>query len=178
MDRPYLPVQGLGERLVTVVSDEDYEMAQAFSWSLAGGKGSRGKYAATRVQLDGRPQTHYLHRLVAWRMGLIEHIVGEEAGNWTTSVDHANGDKLDNRRENLRLLDRQQQMRNPNDGLRTTNRSGHRGVSFVQSRERFGKPWMAYVGVNNKTINLGWYATVEEAAEARGAWDDRNAIEA
>lgn len=159
---------------MTVVSDEDYEMASMFAWTMTGGKGSRGKYAATRVTLDGRRHTHYLHRLVAWRMGLIEEIVGTDAGRWRVLVDHENGDKLDNRRCNLRLLDRPRQMRNPNDAVRSTNRSGYRGVSFVRARARFAKPWMAYVTVNYKTINLGWHATAEDAAATRRAWDDQH----
>lgn len=110
-----------------------------------------------------------MHRWVARRAGLLTEDTPASA-----EVDHINGDKLDNRRENLRLLKRPDNMRNPNDGLRTTNRSGHRGVSFVKSRERFGKPWMAYVTVNYKTHNLGWYSTVEAAAEARRLWDAQN----
>ncbi len=152
--------------ITTVVDEEDADLA-CLRWSMAGGKGSRGKYASRR---EGRT-TVYLHRVIALRMGLVERVAGE--GRARGSVDHVNGDKLDNRRRNLRLATRAQQMTNGNDGLRSTNRSGYRGVSFVKRRERFGKPWMAYVTVNYKTINLGWYATVEEAAAARRAWDER-----
>jgi len=154
----------------TVVDDVDADLA-LHRWSMAGGKGSRGKYVSRKV----RGTTEYMHRLIAQRMGLVAQVTGE--GRSAPSVDHANGDKLDNRRANLRLRDRPRQMRNANDGLRSTNRSGHRGVSFVAKRERFGKPWMAYVTVNYVTKNLGWYATVEEAAEARRRWDKEHAKE-
>ena len=118
----------------------------------------------------------YLHRWVAHRMGLIPSLEERTArGRRAVSIDHINGEKLDNRRSNLRVLDRPAQTRNLADKPRSTNRSGHRGVSFVKSRERFGKPWMAYVTVNYKTINLGWYATVDEAAAARQRWDAENA---
>src|SRR6266511_1337383 len=142
----------------------DYDDLAKFRWSMAGGKGSRGKYAATKRTVNGKKTTIYMHRMVAARMGLLINPAGEQAGHWTVSVDHKNGDKLDNQRVNLRLRDRPSQMRNGNDALRTTNRSGYRGVSFVARRERFGKPWMAYVTVDYRTKNLGWYATVEEAA--------------
>ena len=32
----------------------------------------------------------------------------------------------------------------------------------------------AYVQLNYKSKNLGWYATVEEAVAARAAWDREN----
>ena len=154
------------DRVVALVDDTDLVLVESFSWHMAGGKGSTGKYAATNVRLHGKPVTHYMHRMVAWAMGLILSPVGTEGPRWTLSVDHINGDKLDNRRENLRLLDRPSQMRNPNDGLRSTNRSGHRGVAFVASRERYGKPWMAHVMVDGKAINLGWFASVDEIGRA------------
>jgi hypothetical protein len=155
-----------GVILDVTVDDEDWDEVSRHHWHMAGGKGHTGRYV---MGSDG----FYLHRLIAYRAGIIPSLAVEQGqrGKWSQSVDHANGNKLDNRRANLRLRDRAAQMRNPNDKPRSTNRSGHRGVSFVKSRERFGKPWMAYVTVNYKTINLGWYATVEEAAAARQAWD-------
>lgn len=147
------------------ISDEDVDLVIR-AWHLAGGKGAVGRYVCDSGGL-------YLHRLVAVRMGLLPSIKVQPGmrGKWSQSIDHINGDKLDNRRSNLRLRDRPQQMRNSNDGVRSTNKSGYRGVSYVKRRERFGKPWMAYVTVNYKTKNLGWYATVEEAAAARQAWE-------
>jgi len=110
-------------------------------------------------------------------MGLLASTAPEagQRGKWHVSIDHENGDKLDCQRSNLRLRDRPRQMRNPNDRLRSTNRSGYRGVSYVKRREQYGKPWMAYVTVNRKTINLGWYASAEEAAAARHRWDEEAA---
>lgn len=165
-------VKGPGGPFVSLLDDEDEDLL-AHTWRMTGGRGHRGKYAATVISEDGKAATIYLHRAVAARMGLLDGLRPEQGmrGRWVTSVDHINGDKLDNRRENLRLRSRSEQMRNGNDGARSTNKSGHRGVSYVKSRERFGKPWMAYVTVNYKTKNLGWYATVEEAAEARRQWD-------
>lgn len=149
------------------VDSQDWDEVRRHNWHMAGGKGHAGKYART-------PEGIYLHRLIAYRMGLLPSlwITAGQQGRWSISVDHINGNKLDNRRCNLRLRDRSQQMRNPNDKPRSTNKSGYRGVSYVKLRARFGKPWMAYVTVNYKTINLGWYATVEEAAAARRAWDE------
>src|SRR6266851_621253 len=155
-----------GSILEVLVSDEDFAKASAVPWHMAGGKGRVGKYAFS-------PQLGYLHRWVALRMGLLSTTAPERGrrGRWRVSIDHENGNKLDCQRGNLRISGRSQQMLNPNDGLRSTNRSGYRGVSFVASRERFGKPWMAYVQHHGTSKNLGWYASAEEAAVARGRWD-------
>jgi hypothetical protein len=171
-------VRGPSGLHVALIDDEDEELL-VHTWRLAGGKGGHGKYAATVIVEDGQAATIYLHRAVAARMGLIDGLKPEKGmrGRWLSSIDHANGNKLDCRRENLRVRIRADQMRNPNDRPRNTNRSGHRGVSFVARRERYGKPWMAYVTVNYRTKNLGWYATAEEAAAARRRWDEQHAKE-
>lgn len=164
-----------GDREVQV-SEEDSDLAE-HRWYLTGGKGSgAGKYLARHPRIPGgKPITVYLHRIVALRMGLISQIRPEVMrGHWKNSVDHINGDKMDNRRENLRLRTRPEQMSNTNDALRSTNTSGYRGVSYAANRERYGKPWRATVTVNYKSKTIGWFATVEEAAEARRKWDELN----
>jgi hypothetical protein len=163
---------------IAQVDDEDWEHVSTYRWSMAGGKGSRGRYAATSVKVDGRVTTLYMHRVVAHRAGILDSLRIEAGarGRWSHSIDHINGNKLDNRRANLRLLDRQQQMLNTNDGLRKTNTSGYRGVTFDKRRATFAKPWKASVMVNYKYKNLGYYATAEEASAARKAWDDMHAV--
>lgn len=157
-----------GTVLDILIDDQDWDIVSRFHWHMSGGKGGKGKYVQSSTGV-------YLHRLIAQRMGLIVKAKGE--GRSVPSIDHENGNKLDNRRSNLRLRTRAQQMINPNDALRVTNRSGYRGVSYVKSRAKFGKPWFANVMVAGKTINLGWYATAEEAHQARLRWDEQHAEE-
>jgi hypothetical protein len=66
-------------------------------------------------------------------------------------VDHINMVKCDNRIENLRLCTKAQNQYNT--GLRVSNKSGHKGVSFCKST---GK-WLAQARVDGKKINLGRY---------------------
>lgn len=76
-------------------------------------------------------------------------------------VDHINRNKLDNRRENLRICSRLENVRNT--GLRTNNSSGVIGVYY---RERF-KKWHASIRINGKAKSLGYYHDKKDAIAAR-----------
>lgn len=76
-------------------------------------------------------------------------------------VDHRNGDRLDNRRDNLRLANQTQNLGNAG-GLWSSNTSGFRGVSF---HKRTGR-WRATIRVHGKQHELGTYRTPHEAALA------------
>jgi hypothetical protein len=82
-------------------------------------------------------------------------------------VDHINGDKADNRWENLRdvpkLLNALNQKRH------VTNKSGVTGVRFSTHINK----WMAYIGHDNRMHHLGVFDTLEEAAEARWAAEEQ-----
>lgn len=149
-----------------LVDDQDADVT-LFEWYLVGGKGSLGIYAGRRS--IGNATTIYLHRLIAWRMGLLASLEPTKGlrGRWISSIDHIDGDKLNNQRSNLRLLTRAEQMTNLNDGLRSTNTSGYRGVSFIAKQGA----WMAYANVAGKTKSLGTFPTPEQANEARKAWE-------
>lgn len=76
-------------------------------------------------------------------------------------VDHINRDKLDNRRENLRIVRPAVNVRNCK--THANNTSGHRGVSWT------GKSWFAYIGVSNTRKRLGHFKTIDEAIAVRRA---------
>ena len=76
-------------------------------------------------------------------------------------VDHINGDKLDNRKSNLRIC---QKDKNPkNCTLYSNNTSGHKGVSW---NERLLK-WQVSIQADNDLIYLGIYSDLNEAVEVR-----------
>jgi hypothetical protein len=89
----------------------------------------------------------FMHRII---MGVTDPKV---------QVDHINGDTLDNRKENLRIVNNSQNMMNK--GLSKANRSGYKGVSLTS----LGK-WIATIRANNSKIYLGCFDTAEEAAKA------------
>jgi hypothetical protein len=78
-------------------------------------------------------------------------------------VDHINGDRLDNRRSNLRIATVAQNSRNTR--LSRLNSSGYKGVSWRSREQR----WMARITRNGKSRYLGYFATAEEAARAYDA---------
>ena len=65
-------------------------------------------------------------------------------------IDHINRDKLDCRRENLRVVSHQQNSMNRSIGRNNT--SGYVGVCFVKSRNRYS----AKISLNDRNINLGY----------------------
>lgn len=75
-------------------------------------------------------------------------------------VDHINGDKLDNRRQNLRLCSNAENQRNTSARRECT--SSYKGVNFDKASGR----WRARIGINRKTIHIGRYTSEIEAAHA------------
>lgn len=76
-------------------------------------------------------------------------------------VDHINGNKLDNRRKNLRICTPSQNMMNTKK--RKDNCSGTTGVSFIKD----SKKWRAYINKNKKQIGLGCFKRKSDAVRAR-----------
>jgi hypothetical protein len=73
-------------------------------------------------------------------------------------IDHINGDRIDNRIENLRVVSHRQN--NQNKGI---HRKGHLvGAGFYK---RYGK-YRARIRINSKLIFLGYFKTEQEAHEA------------
>jgi len=69
-------------------------------------------------------------------------------------IDHVNGDKLDNRIENLRLVSNRENQQN---------RESHRNGRLQGCRLRKRGKWEALITINGKQIGLGYYNTGEEA---------------
>lgn len=73
------------------------------------------------------------------------------------NVDHKNGNKLDNRIENLRPATKKENSRNGR--MRKNNTSGFKGVSFDKVQKKF----KVQIWVNGKNICLGRYEDIELA---------------
>jgi hypothetical protein len=85
-------------------------------------------------------------------------IMGAKKGE---SVDHINGNKLDNRKENLRICTHTENMWNTKKPK--TNKSGIKGVHWQEDRQK----WSAQISYKGKTIPLGRFNCFEDAVKAR-----------
>jgi hypothetical protein len=75
------------------------------------------------------------------------------------TIDHINGDRADNRIENLRAVTANQNQHNRK--INSNNTSGYKGVCWDKARNK----WKSQVRLEGKLINIGHYDNVEEAAE-------------
>ena len=128
-----------------VVDDEDIPLAARYSWVL----NSNG-YAWRSIM--GGTRHLYLHR----------ELLGLGLGD-RRQADHANRDRLDNRRANLRIATPGQNAQNkPSLG----GSSPFRGVSWDRSRRK----WTAAVQLNGRRHQVGRFDDEREAAEAAAAF--------
>lgn len=109
-----------------------------------------GKYAYTQTGPKGRRRNIRLHRFI---LNVPDNLI----------VDHINGDRTDYRRINLRIATYSQN--NANSRLRTSNKSGYKGVSW----SKVSGKWYATITHNSKQHNLGLYISKEDAARAYNA---------
>lgn len=118
-----------------IVDDEDYALVSPYRW-------------------DAKPKG-YAH---CWELMKPMHaLVGETMGI-TGLIDHINGIKTDNRRENLRPATKAQN--GANTGPTKRNTSGYRGV-----QRQYGR-WVVMMAVDGKATWIGSFDTAKEAGVA------------
>ncbi len=104
-------------------------------------------YVAHYLRIGKKATCVLLHRLV------VKATKGQQ-------VDHLNGDKLDNRRCNLRITSRT--VNQLNSKLPSTNTSGYRGVTW----NKRCKKWQSQFNRNGVFEYLGVFDDIKEAHEA------------
>lgn len=129
-----------------LVDDEDFDWLNQWKWSLNG----NGYAVRTAKVSRGLFTVQRMHRVI---MNAPDGL----------HVDHINGDKLDNRRLNLRLCTSQQN--SFNRGVQSNNTSGYKGV-YLHKKRNLMKRWYAKVFVDGKYHCKGMFATPLEAAKA------------
>lgn len=112
--------------------------------------GHKSKAGYFRVKINS--VLHFAHRVI-WKM-----VYGDDPDN---EIDHANGDRADNRLCNLRTATRGENMMNRKRFK--NNISGIVGVHLRKDKNN----WVSKININKKQIYLGYFPTKEEAIEAR-----------
>jgi hypothetical protein len=139
----------LGRGMFALVDDEDYDRITVHPWRTL--KNRDGKfYVIGNPSMKGKltRTTLYMHREI------IPVPFGME-------IDHINGNRLDNRKSNLRVCDRQQNCMNASKRKDATT-SKFKGVGFDK---RCGK-WRARVMLDRKEHWCGHYELEHDAAIA------------
>lgn len=115
---------------------------------------------AVKGNLAGRVSGFYRYISVNGQQYLLHRIAYYMVyGTCPDFIDHINGNRFDNRIENLRPATRSQNASNV--GLKRTNTSGVKGLSWAA---KYGK-WYACIKLNGKNKNLGYFETKELGAE-------------
>lgn len=118
-----------------------------------------------KVEINSSHRLYYPTTTILGRSIAIHHIAWYayhgtplKPGN---IIDHINGNTHDNRKENLREISKSENAQNTK--TRVDNKLGIKGVSYDPPTGRY----RAEITVNKKTIRLGRFTTLEEAAKAR-----------
>lgn len=145
---PSIPVFQAKVQVAEAVVDDDFAHLAAYRWSL-----DKDSYVRRTQRSGSKTLNFVLHRVV---LGLPK---GEGV------VDHINGDKLDNRRSNLRVVTQRQNAQNRRP-LSGRGASRYRGVSFEVRRG----DWRGQAHLEGTYHHIGFFSTEEEAAAAVAAW--------
>jgi hypothetical protein len=125
-----------------IVDDTDFEELNQFKWCAV--ELNHHFYATRMIEKSKNPKKNeFMHRRLLPPPNNLE-------------IDHINGNGLDNRRENLRIVTHRQNMQN----LHISKSSKYPGVTW----DKRGKKWTAQIWIKGKLINLGSFKEETNAA--------------
>jgi hypothetical protein len=127
----------LNKNKIALVDDEDFEFLNMFNWKIRIENGAETVYCSMK-----------LHKFLAKTYQFDTKDV----------IDHKDGNRLNNQKNNLRPASRKENSRNMKVRKNTT---GFKGVYPNLNKNRF----VVKIFVNNKQMHLGVFDTAEEAAK-------------
>jgi hypothetical protein len=123
-----------------LVDNEDYECLNQWRWHYDG-----TGYAVRKIIKN---KNVWMHRFInKTPQGFL--------------TDHISRNKLDNRKNNLRIADTQ--LSAINRGMQSNNTSGHKGVSW----DKKSKKWQSFIHFMGKKYNLGYFIDLKKAIKTR-----------
>jgi hypothetical protein len=134
-----------GSKIETTISTPDFEKVNSFEGTWSANYHISGNYRVQCELWGCKPRkVMFLHRFIMNPPDNME-------------VDHINMNQLDNTRENLRIVTRNQNAQNRRSTKNST--TGVRGVFWIKERKKY----RASVTKDRKTHHLGYFKTIEEA---------------
>lgn len=124
------------------VNRSDFELIAPYRWHVDANQYVLAKIDGTEIKQ---------HRL----------ILGIQSDSPSIEVDHINHDTCDNRRSNLRIVNRSQNCINERTPL--TNTSGRKGVYWSKPAQK----WCAQINIDKRRIYLGSFESFNDACQAR-----------
>ena len=134
-------LSGKYSHIKCIIDDEDYERISKYNWFY-----NNCGYAVKNKTINSPKQ--YMHRM----------IMNAEKGQ---IVDHINRNTYDNRKANLRFVNKSQNAFNSK--RRTTGISGTTGVYWSKVKNK----WTARIKGKRKEMSLGYYLDKNDAIRAR-----------
>lgn len=141
-----MPTMPLTKGQVAIVDDEDYEFLSQWKWTF-------DRYAYRMRSRQGKKRPWQMHRAVMERV-----LEGDIPKGY--DIDHIDGDGLNNRRGNLRLATRSQNLQNRVGNAKAT--SKYKGVFWLTRNRK----WQASIKIGPKRTYIGLFANEEDAARA------------
>lgn len=132
------------ERVLDLFKYEDGKLFRKSDGKMMGCYSKRS-HRYVRIGIDGK--NYKLHRIIfLYHNGYIPKI-----------IDHINGNRYDNRIENLREADTYQNRQN--SGLYSSNKSGIKNVYWNKKASK----WVVAFSINGKRKYFGIYKNIEDA---------------
>ena len=129
-----------------IIDAEDYEKVICYKWTLSI-EGRNLAYAKSSLKENGKRKSLSMHRL----------IMNPPKG---LQIDHINGNGLDNRKANMRIVTASQNSCNRRAVKNKKGKCIYKGVN-----SHMGK-WRAYIRISGKLHHLGYFDSQKEAARA------------
>jgi hypothetical protein len=143
----------LSRNMITIVDDEDFDYINQWKWYVE--KAGTNYYACRHEPMINGNKNRKVIRMHS-------QLMNTPLGMCT---DHINGDGLDNQRNNLRICTRGQNTRNRHIVI---GEISYKGVFYrtYKGKRKTSKYICADIKINGKTIHLGTFENIHEAAIA------------
>jgi hypothetical protein len=131
-----------------LVDDDDFERLNQFKWYVY--KTNSVYRPARKIRVSGKQKNIHMH----------QEIMGTFGKGHNFSVDHIDHNPLNNQKENLRVCNNSENIRNQKVRVNKTKTSIYKGVCLYMRYNKF----ISQIRFENKQIHLGYFINEKDAA--------------